>query len=193
MHKLHIALITLAIGAAFSTGASAESMSKKEYNATKDKLGMEYDASKAKCATLTGNPKDICMAEAKGVLNTAKADLFALYQPTSKTRQEASIVKAESARAVAKQRCDAVTGNARDVCLKQADAAETAAKGEAEVLRKTYDANATADQKAAEAREDAALEKLEARYDIAKERCDAFAGDRKAECLATAKSTFGKS
>jgi hypothetical protein len=193
MNRFNIAVITLALGAAFSTGASAESMSKKEYDATKDRLGMEYDAAKAKCKTLTGNPKDICMAEAKAVLNSAKAELFAVYQPTSKSRLEASIVKAESARAVAKQRCDAVTGNARDVCMKQADAAETAAKGEAEVLRKTYDANATADQKAAEAREEAALEKLEARYDIAKERCDAFAGDRKSECLAAAKSTFGKS
>lgn len=193
MNRFNIAVIAFAVGAAFSTGASAESMSKKEYEATKDKLGMEYDAAKAKCNTLTGNPKDICVAEAKGVLNTARAELFAVYQPTSKSRQEASIVKAESAHAVAKQKCDAVTGNARDVCLKQADAAETAAKGEAEVLRKTYDANATADQKAAEAREEAALEKLEARYEIAKERCDAFAGDRKAECLAAAKSTFGKS
>lgn len=193
MNKFNIAVITFAIAAAFSTGASAESMSKKEYDANKNKLGMEYDAAKAKCDTLTGNPKDICMAEAKGALNTAKAELFAFYQPTSKTRQEASNVKAESARAVAKQKCDAVTGNARDVCMKQADAAETAAKGEAEVIRKTYDANATADQKAAEAREEAALDKLEARYETAKERCDAFAGDRKSECLAAAKSTFGKS
>jgi len=193
MNKFNIAVIAFAITTAFSTAASAESMSKKEYDATKDKLGMEYDASKAKCATLTGNPKDICMAEAKGALSTGKADLFAIYQPTSKTRQEASVVKAEAARAVAKQRCDAVTGNARDVCLKQADAAETAAKGESEVLRKTYDANATADQKAADARQEAALDKLEARYEIAKERCDAFAGNRKAECLAEAKSTFGKS
>jgi hypothetical protein len=193
MNKFSIAAITFAIAAAFSAGASAESMSKKEYQATKDKLGMEYDAAKAKCATLTGNPKDICMAEAKGALNNAKADLFAVYQPTAKTRQEASIVKAESARAVAKQKCDAVTGNARDVCQKQAESAETAAKGDAEVIRKTFDANATADQKAAEAREEAALDKLEARYETAKERCDAFAGDRKSECLASAKATFGKS
>jgi hypothetical protein len=174
MNKFTIAVITFAIGAAFSTGASAESMSKKEYDANKNKLGMEYDAAKAKCDTLAGNPKDICVAEAKGALNTAKADLFAVYQPTSKTRQEASVVKAESARAVAKQKCDAVTGNARDVCNKQADAAETAAKGNADVIRKTFDANATADQKAAEAREEAALDKLEARYETAKERCDAF-------------------
>jgi len=193
MNKFNIAVITFAIGAAFSTGASAESMSKKEYEATKDRLGMEYDAARAKCNSLTGNPKDVCVAEARGELNTARAELFAVYQPTSKSRMEASIVKAESAHAIAKQRCDAVTGNARDVCMKQADAAQTAAKGEAEVLRKTFDANATADQKAAEAREDAALDKLEARYEIARERCDAFAGNRKSECLAAAKATFGKS
>lgn len=193
MQKLNLAVIALAVGFAFSTGASAETMSKKEYAAAKEKLGVEYDASKTKCGTLAGNAKDICIAQAKGVLSTAKADLFALYNPTSKTRYEARVAKAEADHAVAKQQCDDSNGNARDVCMKQADAAETAAKGDAAVERKTFDANATADQKAAEAREEAALEKLEARYEIAKERCDGFAGARKDECLIEAKATFGKS
>jgi len=192
MKNLNIATLAIALGFAISSGAMAETMSKKEFDAGKAKLEAQYDTEKGKCATLSGNPKDICMALAQGVMKTGKAELFSLYNPTSKTRYEARVVKAESEREVAKQRCDAQNGNARDVCMKQADAAETAAIADATVQMKTFNANATADQKAAEAREEAALDKLEARYEIAKERCDRYAGDSKATCLNEAKATFGK-
>ena len=43
-----------------------------------------------------------------------------------------------------------------------------------------------------EARSDAAQTKRDADYKLAAEKCDALAGDAKAQCVATAKSTYGK-
>ena len=42
-----------------------------------------------------------------------------------------SIAKAEAEYAVAKERCDDQAGNAKDVCVKEAKSAQTAAKANA--------------------------------------------------------------
>lgn len=133
----------------------------------------------------------------------AKAELEASYKPTRKTRYQARVAKAEADYAVAKERCDDLAGNAKDVCVKEAKAAEIAAKADAKVQMKTSDANATtnyksadvrskASNKAADARKDAAADKLDAQYAVEKEKCDVYAGGAKDYCLGRAKARFGK-
>ena len=192
MNKLNINLIALAISLAFSASAMAQNMSKADYKAGKVKIETEYKSAKAGCASLSGNTKDICVAEAKGKEQTAKAELEASYKPTPKTRYQARVTKAEADYAVAKERCDDMAGNAKDVCMKEAKSAETAAKADAKAQMKTSDANVDASEKAAKARKDAAAAKLEADYKVAKEKCDALAGDAKDNCLNEAKTRFGK-
>jgi hypothetical protein len=204
MNKLNISVIALALGFAFSAGSMAEGISKDNYKAGKDKIAAEYKSAKAGCASLSGNPNDICVAEAKGNEKVAKAELEASYKPTQKTRYQVRIAKAEADYAVAKERCDDVAGNAKDVCVKQAKATETTAKADAKAHMKTSDANATANEKSAEARsqannqaaaarKDAAADKLDAQYAVAKEKCDTYADGAKDRCLEQAKARFGKS
>ena len=82
---------------------------------------------------------------------------------------------------VAKQRCDAKTGNEKDVCVKEAKAAQVKAK-----------ADAKAGEKTASARKDASEDKRDADYKVAIEKCDAFAGAVKDTCVRDAKVRFGK-
>ena len=55
------------------------------------------------------------------------------------------------------------------------------------------DTRLDAAQKQSEAHSDAKAEKSSAEYDVAVEKCDVLAGQVKDECVASAKSRFGKS
>lgn len=203
MNKFNIGVIALALGFAFSTGAMAESMSKTDYKAGKEKIAAEYKAAKGNCMSLSGNASDICVAEAKGHEKVARAELEASYKPTAKNRYEVRVAKADADYAVANERCDDLAGNAKDVCVKEAKAAQTSAKADAKAQMKTADANAVASEKTADAREkaseknadarqDARADKSAADYDVAKEKCDMYAGDAKSLCLDRAKTRAGK-
>ncbi|MCB4361877.1 hypothetical protein [Quatrionicoccus australiensis] len=192
MNKLNLSMLALALGLAFSTGASAENMNKADYSAAKDKIGAEYKNAKAACSSMSGNAGDICDAEAKGKEKVGMADLDAAYKPSAKTQHEARVVKAEADYAVAKERCDDKAGNVKDVCVKEAKATETAAKADAKAAMKTSDANATANEKTSDARKDASADKTDANYAVAKEKCDAMAGNAKDRCIDQAKLKYGK-
>ena len=76
MKILKIKVITLAVTLAFSACAMAEGMlSKADYSAGKEKISVDYKAAKAACASLSGNASDICVADAKGKKEVAKADI----------------------------------------------------------------------------------------------------------------------
>jgi len=203
MKKFNISLLTFALGFAFSAGAMAQGMSEIDYKDSKDKIAETYKSNKASCDALSGNPKDICEADAKGREKVSLAELEATYKPSSETHYQLRVAKAEADSAVAKERCDDMAGNAKDVCVEQAQAAETTAKAYADAKMKTSDANATANEKtsaarsdadnvAADARKDAAVDARAAEYKVAKEKCDTFAGDIKDRCLGDAKARFDR-
>jgi len=184
----------IALSFVLSTSASvmAQGLSKTDYKAGKVEISANYTTAKAECASLAGNAKDICVAEAKGKEKISMAELKASYKPTVKTHYEVRIATAEADYAVAKERCGDKAGNAKDVCMKEAKAAEVAAKADAKVQMKTKDANMAADEKKAEVRNDAAIDKRAALYKVEKEKCDALAGGAKDNCLSLAKTNFGK-
>jgi len=203
MNKLNIKVIALSIGIAFSTGAIAQSMSKDDYKAGKEKISADYKAAKASCGSLSGNASDICVADAKGKEKVAMADLEVGYKPDVKSRYEARVAKAEADYGVARERCDDQAGNVKDVCVKEAKSVEAAAKADAKARMKTTDANATADGKTsaarseaskevAVARKDASADKRDAEYAVAKEKCDSYSGTAKDSCLNQAKVSFNK-
>jgi hypothetical protein len=82
---------------------------------------------------------------------------------------------------VAKEKCDDLAGNAKDVCVKEAKAVRVSAK-----------ADAKASEKSADARSEAAADKIEAQYKVEKEKCDKFAGNAKDNCVAQAKAQLSK-
>jgi len=171
----------LVIGLAVPTIAIAATMSSPEYSQAKERAATEYKAAIARCGSLSGSPKDVCKAEAKAAEARAKAEAEAAYKNTDKAHRDARLEIAEADYAVAKAKCDALAGNTKDVCVKEAKAAEIKAK-----------ADAKATEKVAAARQDAAEDKRDADYKVALEKCDALAGAAKDSCVANAKAKSGK-
>lgn len=203
MKNLKISAIALAIGFAFSVGAMAESMSKEQYKSLEKNLEAEYKVAKAGCDSLAGNANDICVAEAKGKKNIAKAELEANYKPSVKTRYDARVAKADADYSVAIEKCDDKAGNDKDVCVKEAKAAKVHEKADAKAQMKTSKANAVANEKSADAKanatekkadahKDAAADKRDADYVVAKEKCEVLAGAAKDLCMSDAKVRFGQ-
>lgn len=192
MNTLNIHAIAIAVSLTFSSGVMAQNVSKDDYMAVKDKIAADYKLAKASCDSLSGNPNDICMAGAKGNEKVALAELEAGYKPTSETRYQARVARADAEYALAKERCDDRAGNTKDVCMQEAKSAETAAMADAKAQMKTTDANVTANEKSTDARKDAASAKLDAQYKVAKEKCDTYAGNAKDICVNEAKVQFGQ-
>ena len=196
--------IALSIGLTFGVCAfAADTMTKADFKDTKSRIEADYKAALVPCDALAGIPKKLCSVEAKGNKKVALKDLDAKNDPTPKHRQNASDAKAEAAYDLAHQKCQEKTGNAKDVCIKEAKAAEVAAKADAKAQMKSADANKdanktitkaanTAGEKIGDARSDAASDKKDAQYKVEKEKCDALAGAAKDNCMTQAKTRFGK-
>ena len=204
MNKFTLSALSVAICLAISPLAVGSTMSKADYKAAKEDIAAKYKADQTACAAMTGNVKDICSEEAKGREKIATAELVATNEPTSKHRYDARLAKADAALAVAKEKCDDLSGNAKDVCVKEANAAHVTATADAKLAIKTTEANTTAREKTSDAntvaraktvdaRKDAEAEKRDAAYGVAKEKCDAFADDVKATCIKDAKARYGQS
>ena len=161
--------------------AQAANMTKWDYSNGKSRIGTDFKANKAACAALAGNGKDICVEEAKAKQKVERAELEYSYSGKSGDQNKVLVAKAESAYAVAKERCDDKAGNAKDVCVQEAKSAETKALADAKMGKEV-----------GAARTDAAHEKRDADFKVELAKCDALAGDTKAGCVATAKANFGK-
>lgn len=161
--------------------AYADTMSKAEYAAGKTRASAAYKADMSACNSRAGNAKDVCVEEAKAKERVALAELEYQHSGKPADRNKLLVVKAESAYAVAKERCDDLAGNAKDVCLKEAKAVEVKALADAKMGKEI-----------GEAKSEAAAEKVEADYKVAIEKCDALAGDAKSSCIAAAKVRFGR-
>jgi hypothetical protein len=178
-----ISIALLAAGVLVTGASMAENrIARSAYGAEKERIDAEYRTEVQRCSSLAGNAKDVCKVEAKGKQTAGKADALAAFRGTDAAATDALIAHANADYAVAKEKCDDLAGNPKDVCVKEAKAAHTRAK-----------VDAKANGKVSEVRKDAAQDKRDANYDVAKERCDALAGDAKAQCVNEAKMRFGKS
>ncbi len=189
--------LVLALAAATAFGvadiAAAQMMTKDAHDAAYKNAEAQYKSEKDACGRMSGNAKDICVEEAKGKENIAKADADAAFENTPKKREAARLARADAAYAVAKEKCDDLAGNAKDVCVKEAKAAHVKAKGDANVDRVAADTRSTAAEKTADAKRDAANDTRDAEYKVAIEKCDALASTAKDSCVRDAKARFGKS
>jgi len=192
MSKMMVALLAAA-GIAFAGGAGAQTMDKNARDQAIKAAEAQYKTDKDSCKSMSGNAKDICMQEAKGKEKIATADAKAAYENTPKARENARLARAEAQYNVAKEKCDDMKGNDKDVCVKEAKAQYTKAKADAKVDRVAADTSQNAMKKTAEARKDAAEDKRDAEYKVAVEKCDSLAGNAKDTCVRDAKAKYGKS
>ena len=201
MHKPMIAMF-IAAGMGFAGAGMAQThspltypspMSKAEYTQAIKDADAQYKIDKKACASLSGNTKEICAAEATGNQKVARAQAEAAYKHTPKARENARIAYAEANYKVAIERCDDLAGNPKDVCVKEAKSDLVRGKANANVDRVATDTSREAAATQAEARKDAGADKREAEYKVAIEKCDVLAGAAKDACVSAAKSRYGKS
>jgi hypothetical protein len=179
-NTLTLILAGAAISLAFPAMA-ATNTAKVAYAASNDQAASDYKAARAQCDGITGNPKDICIAQAKAARIQVEARATAQFKGTVEARTDARKQIAEANYDVDAAKCASQNGNAKDVCIKESKAILVAAK-----------VDATADKKVANARSDASDDKQTADYKVALEKCDALAGNGKDACVATAKAQYGK-
>ena len=194
MIKTHLmAGLFAAAGLALAGGANAQGTSKDSYDMSVKNAQSAYKADRDSCNALSGNAKDICMEAAKGKEKIAKAEAEAAYKNTPKARESARVARADAMYAVAKEKCDDMTGNNKDVCVKEAKAVHVKGKADAKVDRVASDSSMKAAEKTSEARREATDDKRDAEYKVAIEKCDALAGATKDTCVRDAKVRYGKS
>ena len=192
-----ISVAVAAIGLMFSVSVAAEKISTPQYKANLARINAEYVADKDSCRPLTGNAKKVCMVQAKAKEKVAKAELEAARKNTRKAQYDAQIVKVNAEYLVAKEKCNGRAGKAKDVCLKEAKAAEAAAHFHVESQMNIFNANQKANKQATNTRrnnEDISYlsayavreidpEKRQAEYAAAKEKCEALVEKYKKGCL----------
>jgi hypothetical protein len=137
MHRNIIVAGAIALGFGLAPAVyAADQLSDDTVKAERTRIEAEYKADKARCDGLTGNAKDVCQSEAKAKERIAKAELEARAKGTPKAEYEARVARAEAEYDVAKEKCDDLAGNDKDLCVKNAKAAEKRAKADAKAQYK---------------------------------------------------------
>jgi hypothetical protein len=194
MTKFISGVLTGACAALLTVGAqAAPQTTKAEYDAAKAHAEETYKVEREKCGSLAEHAKDVCLAEAKARRMRDEASAKAAYKNTPTAWYDEQVEKADADYLVAKEKCNAMNGNEKDVCVTQAKATRTKAIADAKAQRKSAEAQSDANKEATDARKDAAEDKREADYKVEIQRCDNLSGDAKDACVERAKRIFGKS
>lgn len=199
--KINFSMSLLALALSVGVGGCDRQASKEIASDINDVTSVSSSADH--CGTLAGNAKDICEKEADGQKWIAAAEFAAEQEPSEQHTYDLRIARADAEIAVAKERCDDLSGNPEDVCRQEAERAFEIAKADATLQMKLSDANSVArettteaNKQAAEtseeAREDADQVKHDASLSVAKEKCDRFANEERTDCINSAEATYAK-
>ncbi|HXL83523.1 MAG TPA: cell envelope biogenesis protein TolA [Casimicrobiaceae bacterium] len=108
---------------AFATAVQAADPDKAPreaaYKETVAHANADYKAAKEACKTRQGNDKDVCMKEAKAAHVKATADAKA-KRKSAAAMADARDDKSDANYKVAKEKCDAMSGDAKDACIRDA-------------------------------------------------------------------------
>jgi hypothetical protein len=171
VNRLWVTLLTATSVAAISWNATAvEKMgqTKSEYNAVKARADADYNAARVRCKAISGNDRDVCVQQAKAARSKARADAKANFEGTGEAKLEAREEMIEADYKVAKEKCDSLAGDAKDVCVAEAKATHAKEKATLEANEKSMAAD----------------------YKLAKERCSTLSGPARRSCLKEAKIKF---
>ena len=185
-----VKLLSLYFALSCAFAGNAMAMTKPEYKAEKDRISSEYKSAKDKCASLKANAKDICKSEAKGIEKVAFAETESKYKPSPRNTEKVGMAKADAMYDTAKEKCDDLAGNSKDVCVKDAKVGYTKAKDDAKIAKVAADTSASKNEKLADVKKDASADERQAMFKAANERCDALAGAPKDACQNDAKAKF---
>lgn len=134
-------IATLLAGAASASFAAAPTAALNHdpatYRNVTAKAAADYKAATARCNGMSGNDKDVCVAEAKAARARAESDAVAKYNNTEQGRAKARAKLAEADYDVAKAKCGAMSGADKDTCMSNAKSVHTAALADAKSGRDT--------------------------------------------------------
>jgi hyperosmotically inducible protein len=134
--KLLIAtLLATAAGASFAAPTFALNHDPATYRNATQKAAADYRDAIAKCDTMSGNGKDVCVAEAKLARTQTEAKAMSKYSNSPASREKARTSLAEAEFTLAKTRCDGKSGAEKDDCMNNAKSVHTAALADAKAGR----------------------------------------------------------
>ena len=175
--------LALALAALLCLGSAqaATNFSKATYQGAKADIKAAYKTDRAACASLSDNAKDVCIEQAKAGEKVALAQLEANYSGSPKDEVKLHTAQYEARYAVAKEKCDDLSGQPKDVCVQEAKTTRDKAKGDAKLTQAVTTAMA-----------DDVSVKLKADYKLAREKCDSLAANAKDVCVASAKARYNE-
>ena len=130
--KLLIAtLLATAAGATFAAPTFALNHDPATYRNATQKAAADYRDAIAKCDAMSGNGKDVCVAEAKLARTESETKALSKYSISPASREKARTNLAEAEFTLAKARCDGKNGADKDECMNNAKSVRTAALADA--------------------------------------------------------------
>lgn len=177
MKTLIATLFATAAGAAFAAPTVALNHDPASYRAVTQKAAAEYKAATAKCGSMSGNDKDVCMAEARLARTRTESDALSQYNNTPKGREKARANLADAEYDLAKTKCNAKSGADKDDCMNNAKLVHTAA---------------VADAKSAATATGSSASGSTASGSAAMDKCAQQGGDSKTGCLVQTKPSAVK-
>ena len=92
-------------------------------SAAKEKAEADYDVAKTKCGAMKGNDKDTCVKDAKAAYTRAKGGEEVSHAKATGTAKDVSEARRDAVKdtnnanyKAAKERCDAMSGDAKTTC-----------------------------------------------------------------------------
>jgi osmotically-inducible protein OsmY len=131
MKTLIATLFATAAGAAFAAPTVALNHDPASYRAVTQKAAADYKVATAKCGSMSGNDKDVCLAEARLARTRTESDALSQYNNTAKGREKARANLADAEYDLAKTKCGAKSGADKDDCMNNAKSVHTAALADA--------------------------------------------------------------
>jgi hypothetical protein len=114
-----ICATALCVFAGSAMADPAKDQRENEYKAAVAHADADYSAAKQACSTQKGNDKDVCIKDAKAAHVQATADAKA-RRKSNAAMADARDDKMTANYNAAKERCDSLSGDAKDACVKDA-------------------------------------------------------------------------
>lgn len=193
--RIRTALLAAALGCAATAYAAPPfanpALSKDEVKANMVRMEEQYDQAQTRCRRLQGQARALCNEQARADRDIGIAELHMRTQPTADNDQKLRLAKAEAIYAKALVGCKTMDGQARSVCRDDAKRVFRSAKSEANLQREVAEQLLRSENTVRE-RTTVADKLAEAQFNAARERCEMLPGEGRANCLADARTRFGK-
>lgn len=196
--RLRLRLLALALAVTAAAGAIV-ALARSGQSDAEDAISSRYRSARAECAVQRGNPRSVCVAEARADDRNDRAELEGSYAPSPRASHHTQVVAADSEQAVAQARCNGLPAAGSGACGSEARATQLAAhedaravlvKAEAVARAQQATEDATAREHAAQAMQQAADARRDAKHAEARLQCDGYAGRLRDKCLVQQKARF---